>query len=189
MKLNLKTENKLKKEVIKFLKNGRLNWDIPHTLASVYWMKKLLETETGNEKILVTTMYLHDIGYSRINDPLLDYESTHEAMIDHMKNGVKIAKPILRKLKLPKNESLEIVHLIAVHDNIKSIKTANEILVFEANSLGQIDIERAISNLDEKNRKKFLNRYEKNRLPNFRTKTGKKLVKKLFFKAKNYYNV
>jgi HD superfamily phosphodiesterase len=61
MKLDKETEGKLKAEALKYLEKGKPGWDIPHTLASVYWMKRLIEKEGGDERILVTAMYLHDI--------------------------------------------------------------------------------------------------------------------------------
>ncbi len=63
MSLDAKTEEKLKSEVLRYLEMGKPEWYIPHTLASVFWMRKLIESEGGDERILVTTMYLHDIGY------------------------------------------------------------------------------------------------------------------------------
>jgi len=189
MRLDPKTEKSLKQKALEILENGRPNWDIPHTLATVYWMRKLLESEEGNERILVTTMYLHDIGYSKAGGKLNDYDSIEKANASHMHDGVEIARPILEELHYTNNEVYEILHLIGMHDKIESLSTNNEILVFEADSLSQIDVDRFTSNFDKENLKRFLKYYEEKRYPKFRTKSGKRYVSELFTKAKRFYGV
>lgn len=179
---------KLQNIVLDILKSGRPNWDIPHTLASVYWMKKLLRNEKANEKILISTMYLHDIGYSRSKG---DFNTRHDTVLaksDHMKNGVKIARPILDELDYTKKEKEKILHLISVHDNIEKLKTKYEKLVFEADSLAQIDIQRAKSNFKGSDRHIFIDRFIKERAKLFKTKTGKHFLSKLLPKAEKFYN-
>lgn len=195
--------------VLEILKSGRPNWDIPHTLASVYYMNELLKIEFGNldtlaslklwrsgpkgyvkvsDRILISTMYLHDIGYSRSQGDFNTREGTVTAKDDHMKNGVIIARPILEKLNYTKDEIDEILYLISVHDNIEELSSENEILVFEADSLAQIDISRARSNFTGNDKIEFIKKFEEKRLPRFKTKTGKDLAQKLFKEAKEFYS-
>ena len=178
----------LEERVLEILKLGRPNWDVPHTLATVYWMKELLKTESGNEKILISTMYLHDIGYSKTKGDFNTRKGTVDAKDDHMKNGVIIAKPILESLDYNKDEIDEILHLISVHDNIEELSSQNEILVFEADSLAQINISRAKSNFIGNDKIEFIKKFEEKRFPIFKTKIGKELVQILFKEAKEFYS-
>ncbi|HNZ86684.1 MAG TPA: HD domain-containing protein [bacterium] len=184
MKNNFK---QLETEVLNILQNGRPDWDIPHTLTSVYYMKKLLKKEAGNEKILITTMYLHDIGYSWIRGDLSTRDNVKKSKLDHMKNGVIFGRPILQKLGYSEEESKKILHLVGTHDNLDGVFDSDKQLVFEADSLAQIDIKRAKSNLSKDDRIRFINGFEKKRMPRFKTKTGIKLMNKLFKKAKKFY--
>jgi len=189
MKFDPKAEEQLKEIVLKILEHGRPNWDIPHTLAAVHWMKELLKKESGDERILIPAMYLHDIGYSQVDATFTDFKSTVSASADHMRNGVIIAEPILKLLNFSEEETKEILLLVEVHDKVELITTPNEILIFEADSLAQMDTDRAVSNFNEEDRKKFLESFRQKRLNNFRTKTGKKLIKNLCEKARKFYGI
>ena len=174
----------LKREALKYLEEGRPNWDVPHTLATIHWIKELIKAEGGNEKILVSTMYLHDIDYTKKDS---DYNSVSKSKEKHMVLGSKLAKEILSKLEYSEEEIKEIVHLVRVHDNIETLSSFNEILVFEADSLTQIDVERIQSTFNKDEIKRFLNSFEEYRLPRFKTNKGKALVKELFKKVKGFY--
>ena len=152
MNFNPKLEEKLKSAVLKYLKRGRPDYDIPHTLACVYWMKKLLKHETGNQKILVTAIYLHDIGY--VNKLKKGYGHQDNKLVkqNHMVHGEKIAKAILAEIGgYDKKEIKKIAHLVRIHDELNKINTLEDQLVFEADSLSLIDVERAKPNFDRKN--------------------------------------
>ena len=77
MKKSFDLEPEVKSIALKILEQGRGDWDVPHTLAVVYWMKKLIKKEGGDPKILVTAAYFHDIGYI----DLIDWTN-----YDHKKN-------------------------------------------------------------------------------------------------------
>ncbi|KYK26037.1 hypothetical protein AYK26_01155 [Euryarchaeota archaeon SM23-78] len=69
------------------------------------------------------------------------------------------------------------------------IKTGDEQLVFEADSLAQIDVERVKPTFTKEDYLKFLEEYfEKDRVPLFKTKTSKKYLKELLPKAKAYFD-
>jgi len=93
-----KIEEELKSKVVELLKRGRPNWDLPHTLATVYWMKKLIEVEGGEEKVLVSAMYLHDIGYSGLFRETADYDGIAQVGKKHQEIGALKAKEILGML-------------------------------------------------------------------------------------------
>jgi len=178
-------ENKLKKEVKKYLEFGRKGWDYPHTLACVYWMKQLLKTEKGNSKILVSSIYLHDIGYSGLFEKSNsdNPDEVTNMKKEHMKRSFKISKKILGEIKgYSKKEIEKICYLVKIHDEVDKIKTKEAQLVFEADSLGQIDTKRAPPTYSKKNLKKYFIKFFNKRAPNFKTKTGRKYLKKLLAK-------
>lgn len=172
-------EKIIKERVIAVLGFGRPDWDIPHTLATVYWMKELIAGEGGDEPVLVCSAYLHDIGYSQVKFTN-DWDGIHQAKNDHMLKGALMAGELIKDLLLSQDQQSEIVHLVAVHDKLELISTKNEILLFEADSLGQIDAKRVRSTFKGKDREKFLNLFEERRMPRFKTKTGKKILAALW---------
>jgi len=173
-------EEKLKSVVLKYLEKGKPGWDIPHTLASVHWMRKLIEKEGGDEKILVTTMYLHDIGYPKMEKGY-KWEDVLKAKAMHGKEGAEIGKRILKKIGGYSDEEIKrIAYLVETHDELDKLSDIDEILVKEADGLAQIDTDRIVHNLDKESHKKFLDDFKKRRFPTFKTKTGKKFLNKLW---------
>ncbi|MBU0906591.1 MAG: HD domain-containing protein [Nanoarchaeota archaeon] len=183
-RLEKELEEKIKARVVELLKKGRPNWDLPHTLATVYWMKKLIEVEGGDEKILVSTMYLHDIGYSGLFGKVAGYDDVNSAWEKHQEIGALKAREILADLPFSSEEVEEIVHLVGVHDKIDLLKTKNEIMVMEADTLGQLDRERVVSTFSMEDRERFLDYVESKRVPRFQTKTGKNFLKEFIEKEK-----
>ena len=176
-------EKKFRDRVIGILESGRPEWDIPHTLATVYWIKELMAGESGDELVLVCAAYLHDIGYSLV-EFTNDWDGIHQAKSDHMAKGAVMAAELVKDLPLSQRQQKEIVHLVAIHDKLEILSTKNEILLFEADSLGQIDIERVKSTFRGKDREKFLDLFEKRRIPRFMTEAGKRFVARLWLLAK-----
>ena len=178
-------EKELKKEVLKYLEKGRPNWDAPHSLAVVHWMKELLETESGDSRVLIPAAYLHDIGYADMFD-VSNYndQGVHDMRDKHMQAGVDYSKKILNKVGgFEKHEIKRILHLVGMHDYLDEIVESDEQILFEADSLGQIDVDRVKSTWGDKDYKKFINHYKQNRAPRFKTETGIKfrdvLLKKI----------
>jgi len=174
-----KLEEELKSKVVGLLEKGRPNWDLPHTLATVYWMKKLVEVEGGEERVLVSAMYLHDIGYSGLFRETADYDGIAEVGAKHQKIGALKAKEILEKLPFTPEEIEEISHLVGVHDKLELLKSKNEIMVMEADTLGQLDRKRVASIYSKKDCERYIVYLESERVPRFQTKTGKKYLEKL----------
>lgn len=187
MGLSKKLENQIKSESKKYLKNGRPDFDIPHTLCAVYWMKQLLKTEKGDKKILITTMYLHDIGYSNLFKKNHGFNDVKKVKSLHMKRGALFSKKILKNLSFKESEIKKISHLVRIHDELEKISTSDEVLVMEADSLSALDRKRVPSNFNKKDYAMWLNDFETKRAPRFKTKTGKKHMKKLMKYAKSYY--
>ena len=190
MKLNKELEYKVRMEALKYLMHGKPGWDVPHTYNAVRWMRKLIEKEGGNEKILVTAMYLHDIGY-----PILRKGYNFKELITskegHAEKGAKIAKKILFKLKgFTTDEIEEIVYLIKNHSDHHNVKEFNRKMVMDADGLSMLDWEVCLPTLDKKGAKEFLAKYFKEeRSPDrWNTKTGKKYLNILYKKALNYWD-
>jgi len=187
MKLDIATENKLKDRVIEILKHGRPGWDGPHTLAAVYWLKELLKSETGNQRVLIPAMYLHDIGWAR-SEFENNWQSIKNAKDAHMEKGAVMARPILEELGFSEQETREILYLVGMHDKLEQILTMNEQLIFEADSLGQIDVARVQSTFKTReDRLKFINSFEVRRASRFKTFSGKRFLAEIFPLAKQLY--
>jgi putative nucleotidyltransferase with HDIG domain len=187
MKLDKQTEEILKQESINYLKECKPDWDIPHTLASVDWMKKLIEKEGGNERILVTAMYLHDIGYPKLEKGY-NFDDLMKAKKNHAETGAEKAENVLIKLGYSADEIKEIIFLIASHYHKESINTRNQQLVLEADSLAKIDWENVKPNFDKENTLRYFEYFKGRSAPRFKTETGKKFLKELMQKAEHYLN-
>ncbi|MDO8240377.1 MAG: HD domain-containing protein [Candidatus Moranbacteria bacterium] len=188
MKLDKIIEEKIKEEVLKKLQNGKPNWDIPHTLNAVEWMRCLIEGEGGNERILIPAIYFHDTGYPEL-DENYNYDDLIESKKMHAIKGAEFTKNVLSQINyFSKEEVEEIVYLVKKHDEHDNLETHNRRLIFEADGLSMIDWEHVKPNFDQKNRTEFLNKYfiSERGLDRWHTITGKKYLKILFKKAKEY---
>lgn len=188
MRIDKQTEEKLKVIVTKYLIKGRIGWDLPHTFTAVFWMRKLIENEGGDERILVTTMYLHDIGYPSLSEDNCNFEEVTSKKLDHMKIGAELTKKILKELNYSDEEIKKIAHLVSIHDNPEKWKGHDAILVMEADSLAQIDRGRVKPVFEKEDYEKFIVEFQENRMPYFKTKSGKKFLKELWPKCKGYYS-
>jgi len=186
MKLDSETEEKLKKIALSYLVKGKPGWDVPHTMSTVYWMKRLLGKEDGDERILVSTMYLHDIGYFGSFKKGYTKADVDNLGILHMQRGSQEAEKILKRLRYTPKEIKEITHLISMHGYLEQASTHNEILVVEADGLGQVDIDRVKPTYTKEDYLKFLDVFEKRRVPKYKTKLGKYYLKRLIKKAREY---
>jgi len=186
MRLASDIEEKLKSKALKYLAKSRPEWDIPHTLASVNWIKKLIEAEGGNEKILVSAMYLHDIGYAFLKKGET-VKQTMSVKTEHMSFGGREAKKILSKLDYSSDEIEKIVHLVETHDKLDKLNSVEEIMIMEADSLAQIDIDRVKPNYTKNEYSKYIEEHFKpERIPKFKTNAGKKFLKELLVKLEKY---
>ena len=195
MNLSKELEEKVKLEAMKYLEKGKPNWDIPHTLRAVYWMKELIKREGGDEKILVTAMYLHDIGYPNLQEGY-DFNDLINSKKDHSKLGALEAEKVLGNLEeFSEDEINKISRLIANHDNKELILTLNpkadeyshnQILVRESDGLSKLDWYNVTPNFDKENVAKYLEYYKQRTVPCFKTETGKKFLKEVMQKAEEY---
>lgn len=186
MNLSKETEEKIKEIAMSYLEKGKPNWDIPHTLAAVYWIRELIKIEGGNEKILVTTMYLHDIGYPNLQKGY-DFNDLIKVKKNHAQVGSIETQKILRNIKeFSEEEIKEITFLIMYHDTLDKIKTFNQQMVMEADSLAQLDIKRVKPNFDKPNCMKYLKHFNEKRALSFKTLTGKEYLRKILKNFEEY---
>lgn len=181
MNLNKKTEEELKTEAVKYLKHGRPDWDLPHTLAVVHYMKKLMHKKNGDGRILIPAAYLHDIGYSQVVKEGENYQELLKHKKAHMIEGAKLSRNILRKLDFPQDEIEKIAALVKRHDDKSNINTLNEQLIFEADSLGMIDRQMAGQGVLKNNKDfmDFIEYFKRSRLPLFKTEYAKNKVQEI----------
>lgn len=190
--MDFNQENKIKKIVLEYLERGRPGWDIPHTLACVHWMKELLKNEKGNSKILIPTMYFHDIGYIDLigNGKNLDLKKNMNLKQEHMRIGSIIARKILNEVGgFDDREIDRICYLVSIHDNYDKIVENNDKeaqLVYEADGLGQIDRERVKPTYSKSDTDIFLKDFKNKRGMRFETESGKKIYLVLLKKAEEY---
>lgn len=125
-----------------YLKNGRKG-DMEHTLRAVEYGKYLLAHEPGDPEIVLPCLYLHDIGWSRVDyQDFVDATPTQKknclSMQSHMQESAKLAADILEKLACDSARCDRITAIIAVHDQPEAIiamQDLNAVLVMEADRL------------------------------------------------------
>ena len=174
MKLEKEVEDKLLQYVKEIFVSDE--WDYLHTIASVSAMKKIISAEGGDERVLLTSMYLHDIGYAGLLKKGYSLEDRIEAKSHHMQRGVEKAKQFLPALGYSLEEMDKICYFIGVHDKLDELTSKEELLVLEADSLGQIDPIIKEGHFGLKEYEKYVGIFENKRVPKFVTLTGKKLL-------------
>ncbi|MEK7524874.1 MAG: HD domain-containing protein [Patescibacteria group bacterium] len=107
---------------LQFLKKGREDWDVPHTRAVVFYAERLAKAADLDVLVLVTTAWLHDVGYFGLFG---DGDSSQLTQVE------------------------QIVHLVSVHDNLKELQTLEEFVFMEADTLGAIDLARVVPTFAE----------------------------------------
>lgn len=185
--LSKTVESNIKNKAIEYLKQGKENWDVPHTLSAVKWMKLLIEKEGGDERVLIPAIYFHDSGYVKMFSDCTR-EEVRKAHFDHAEQGAKIAESILPTLNYFSDDELtEITRLITVHDKHPAVDDYNHQLIFEADGLAQIDWQDCKPTYSKKDSSKFLNQdFIPWRLSYYKTKTGKDYLHQLIKNANEY---
>ncbi len=125
-----------------YLQSGRKG-DLEHTLRAVDYGRYLLEREPGDPAIVLPCLYLHDIGWSRV-----DYQDFLNAtpakkkdcvsLRQHMQEGSQLAAGILEGLACNSAICDRIIAIIAVHDEPEAViamQDLNATLVMEADRL------------------------------------------------------
>ncbi len=191
----------LRQIILKDLANqGRKDYDKPHTEAVVYWLKELLarldnldgfDSPDLDPAVLITAAYAHDWGYAGL---FADADSRWlNNIIDrkklHMQRGAeKIEQLLYQRLNnyFTDRQKWRIVHLVAVHDQVRELKDEDELLLMEADTLGMLDVERVTPTLSPADEKRFMQHsIYKLRLPRFRHEEAKKIAEELIKAREN----
>jgi hypothetical protein len=144
----LTTIEKVELFALPYLRQGRKNWDEPHTRLAVEYMIDL--AKYANEDILVfaTVAWMHDTGYSNLfkdinNDP--EFIRMLGMKKDHMIRSRQIAERFLNMDEIKdlytEKQKKRILHLVVIHDDFKKIRKSKDIgarLFLEADTLAAI---------------------------------------------------
>lgn len=139
----------MEKEIIEFvkeeLKNDNSGHDFSHIERVVNNAKKIMKIEGGNEKIILTSCYLHD--------------TVDKKLFDDIDNQILKIKQLLKK-SFQEEEINEIVDIITSisfnNNNFKEITSLNAMIVRDADRLdaiGSVGIIRTITYGTSKSRK------------------------------------
>ena len=170
--VGIANEDEIRSKAEQYLTKGRPNWDVPHTLETVRWMQELVNAEGGNRQVLVSAMYLHDIGWGGMFDnQQCNYDTVSAGKKLQAQQSVERAREILTDLRRPSSEIGHILSLIGVHDDLDQVETPYEILVLEADTLGQLSTPQN-GNFGTLDYSRFIDHVREERAPKFRTATG-----------------
>lgn len=132
----------LRKRAEPLLLKGR-NGDLDHTLRAVSYARQLLEKEAGNPDVVIPALYLHDIGWGRVdytdfqNAPPAQKKNARSVLM-HMRHSAEMAEGILRDMGWDPAKRREITEIIAVHDDPDkafAMDNPSAVLVVEADRL------------------------------------------------------
>ncbi|MCP4372288.1 MAG: HD domain-containing protein [Deltaproteobacteria bacterium] len=122
-------------------RSAKADWQ--HTLRALDYARYLLRYEAGEEDIVLSALYLHDIGWGRVdysdfkNAPFAlkkDARSVHL----HMRYGAEMAAEILEKMRYDPEKIRVITSIVAVHDipdKVFTMDNPSAILVMEADRM------------------------------------------------------
>jgi len=191
----IKLENYLKEKIFTDLEKGRPNWDKPHTIAVVAWLKRILANTPNlnlDKTVLLIAAYAHDWGYSQIysTDNLTNYGQVQNAKLIHMDLGANKVKTLLNKKFfgfLSESQKERVVHLVQVHDRLDRLSHPDELILMEADTLGALDVSLVKPTFDYQSNLKYIDEVRKNRISKFITNYSKKTVEKLIQARLDFY--
>lgn len=185
--ISLEDEQQLWSHARAFLEKGRPG-DLEHTRSAVAYARILLDKEGGEPQVVIPTLILHDVGWSRVDfsdfiAAPAEAKKDVESIRLHMRLGALIASDILIGLGWDRDIIQKITSIIAIHDipeEMLNRKDLNTTLVFEADWLDKYaparheKFERLITNASARDEiKAYL---ETNKMQWFRTETAKELL-------------
>ena len=117
--------------------------DRGHARIVTEYAIKLCKTENIDDRIVVPAAILHDIGWSQVStkdrkvifSPDKTPEIEYKIRIKHQKEGVKLARKILKKVNYPKNLTKHILEIISEHDTRKGFISKEEAAMRDADKL------------------------------------------------------
>lgn len=178
-----------------YLEKGR-PFDLPHTKVVVYYAGLLATKESCDVLVHTTTAWLHDTGYHDLLEGQSgsNYDDIKDKKELHMTRGAYLVRRFfidpLNRQYYSENQRNLITHLVYVHDKLEDLKTVDEILFMEADTLGAIDVNKVKPTFNEENAKKYILRdLNQRRFPRFQSRVGTELFRELYPKFLEYYNI
>ena len=115
--------------------------DIGHAENVLYFALKLLDVINAKRELVILAAILHDVGWSRLSfrDRINALDSKHPNFLRdrlrHEKEGVKIAKKILKEVNYGSKLSSEILEIIEGHDTRKGFISKEDGVVRDADKI------------------------------------------------------
>ena len=117
--------------------------DPGHAEVTLGYARSLLESDHGDEDIVIPAIILHDVGYSqlpkerrlKVFDRSLKDEERTVVQMEHEKAGVELARELLKEADYPPEFVEEILEIISQHDTRKGFISQNEGLVRDSDKL------------------------------------------------------
>ncbi len=189
-------EIKIEEFALGFLRQGRKEWDEPHTRAVAFYVEEIAKSEGLDTLVLKTAAWLHDTGYIGLFDgnESKNLGQVMDRKTMHMINGAKYAKEFLDKPEISgyytEDQKERIVHLISIHDKIEELTELDEIVLMEADTLGAIDISRVSTTFNKEDVMKYIEKeLMSRRYPKFKTEMGRSLFQKLLVPFKKQFDL
>ena len=118
----------------------RTRKNVIHTKIALQYALKLLKEETGDDKIVIPGILLHDVGWKMVPEPLQltafgPNASNPELVRMHELEGAKIARNILEQLHYSPKKVKEICDIVRGHDSRKRPISRNDLLVKDSDKL------------------------------------------------------
>jgi hypothetical protein len=166
--MNEQAERFIQETVLPELDKGRPGFDKQHTIAVVANMRDIIAHTPSlvpHTEVLTIAAYLHDWGYADLYQdgyPIPEYGSAavKEFKRLHMEIGSRKAEKLLADAHfdyLSPEQKMRIVHLVLVHDKIDgSLVDEDELTLFEADTLGVLDVNRMTPTMDKETNEKWM---------------------------------
>ncbi|MFW0870949.1 MAG: HD domain-containing protein [Patescibacteria group bacterium] len=167
--------------IVPELAQGRPDWDLPHTLKVVEYVKIITDIHSAepslNRDVLIISAYLHDYGYRYFLDDIIPHRPTlgGRAKEEHALKSAEKWQEIKNHEVfnfLSEEDKDQIEHLILVHDKVYDLQDIDELVLMEADTLGalgtksQVDVtsdayQRYLRATQEKRISRFITPYAK----------------------------
>ena len=159
---------KLIKELEEYFGNDKKR--INHAKCVMNFAEDILKKEKGDWHIVIPASILHDVGIKVA-------EQKHSSSEGHYqeKEGPQVARKILLKFGLKKEDIDEICEIVAHHHSLGKVNTNNFKILYDADNLVNLGDE--VDTKDKAKLKKLIDEV-------FLTKTGKKLAEEIYLYPK-----
>lgn len=118
----------------------RTRKNVIHTKIVLQYALKLLKEETGDDKIVIPGVLLHDVGWKIVPEPLqltaFGPNASNPGLVRvHEMEGAKIARNILEQLHYSPKRVKEICDIVRGHDSRKKPLSRNDQFVKDSDKL------------------------------------------------------